>query len=119
MSKRVSAKLPANFTANGHNLAINVPTPVAPTYEVITPDKYIFNITGTWVGTISFEGAFFDGTSTVWQGIPARSGSGAFVVSTTGNGQFEVEGYYPGVRAIFTAFTSGTAVVKVTEVWDV
>lgn len=74
-------------------------------------------LTGTWVGTVSFKatedplGVTAPSTS-FFPVNGVASVSGAQVTSTTANGQFRVNaGGYTAVQAIMTAFTSGTATV--------
>ncbi len=72
-------------------------------------------ITGTWVGTITFQ-ATIDGTN--WVSVLAvPSDSTTAATTTTGNGIFRVDaGGYFGIRAKVTAYTSGTAVVRANNV---
>lgn len=78
-------------------------------------DNVAIQITGTWVGTITFE-ASNNGTdfvSTVTKASTQVS-LASLTATTTGNGIF----YFAGQRAKFlrvtmTAFTSGTAVVDI------
>jgi hypothetical protein len=71
-----------------------------------------FNITGTWVGTITFQANNGDG---VWGNIYVYLSSTGYYnsSSTTVNStaQLNCAGYYQ-VRAIATAWTSGTATVS-------
>ena len=68
-------------------------------------------ITGTWVGTITFE-ASLDGTT--WTGINAVSASTSTPqTTTTVNGLYRLTpGGLQQIRAIMSAFTSGTATVS-------
>ena len=74
-------------------------------------------ITGTWVGTITFQGTEdptgITAPSTSWFNVNGvASVTGVQVTSTTANGQFRINsGGYTAVRAIMTAFTSGSAIV--------
>lgn len=74
-------------------------------------------ITGTWVGTISFfateDPAGAAAASSSWFAINGvRSVTGAQVSTTTSNGQFRVNsGGYTAVFAQMTAWTSGTATI--------
>ena len=67
-------------------------------------------ITGTWVGTISWEGTT-DGTT--WVGVNAVAAGQTFPANTTSiNGLYRLTpGGLAQVRANMSAFTSGTAVV--------
>lgn len=70
------------------------------------------SVTGTWVGTLTFEGST-DGT--VFNTITAlNSSSNLFVTTTTTNGQFllNVAGL-AAIRAKATAYTSGTITVEI------
>ena len=71
-----------------------------------------FNITGTWVGTITFQANNGDG---VWENIYVYlSSTGSYTSSSTtvnSTAQLNCAGYYQ-VRAIATAWTSGTATVS-------
>ena len=71
-----------------------------------------FNITGTWVGTITFQANNGDG---VWGNIYVYlSSTGSYTSSSTtvnSTAQLNCAGYYQ-VRAIATAWTSGTATVS-------
>ena len=71
-------------------------------------------ISGTWVGTISFE-ATIDNTN--WYTLTVHSSSAtdkkAAVSSTTANGLFFHDLYaFKQIRARMSAYTSGTATVK-------
>ena len=74
-------------------------------------------LTGTWVGTVTFQGTQ-DPTgaaaaTTSWFNVNGvQSVSGAQLASTTNNGQYRVNsGGYTAVRVIMTVFTSGSATV--------
>lgn len=73
----------------------------------------VFQVSGTWVGTLSFQATGQDGTT--FANMPAiRLDTAAHptVYSTTTNGTFEVPcGGMSQVLCKFTAYTSGTAVV--------
>lgn len=76
--------------------------------------RVTFDITGTFVATVSFEGTI-DGTN--WVAVAARSAAAldtATVVTTaTAVGAFVIDAtVFQAVRARCSAFTSGTAVVK-------
>ena len=72
-------------------------------------------LTGTWTGTIQFEGSVDGGTFVSLSLIPSSSATGeaaADVTSATANGAFSANiGGYSLVRARASAWTSGTAVV--------
>lgn len=75
-----------------------------------------FQLTGTWVGTVSFQGTAGSGGTpgSTWVPITAiaPSSSSAPITSTTTNGLYVVRvAGYTGVRVTFTAYTSGTATV--------
>lgn len=76
----------------------------------------IFQISGTWVGTLQFQGTAEDGTTFVplravrLDTNPARGRD--IQTTTTTNGTFQVAcGGMSSANCKFTAFTSGTAVV--------
>ena len=72
-------------------------------------------LTGTWVGSINFQGtedpAGITAASTSWFNVNGvASVTGLQVTAATANGQFRVNsGGYTAVRAIMTTYTSGTA----------
>lgn len=74
-------------------------------------------LTGTWVGTITFQGTQDPLAATApaasWFNVNGvASVTGLQVTSTTTNGQWRVNaGGYTAVRAIMTVFTSGSATV--------
>lgn len=74
-------------------------------------------LTGTWVGTITFQGTEdplgVTAPSTSWFNVNGvASVSGLQLTNVTANGQFRVNaGGYTAVRAIMTVFTSGSATV--------
>lgn len=69
------------------------------------------NITGTWVGTVVFE-ATIDGTNFFTIDGVAFNSSGAFVTSTTANGQWQFNvAAVQSVRARVSTYTSGTVVI--------
>ena len=74
-------------------------------------------LTGTWVGTISFQGTEdplgVTAPTGSWFNVNGvASVSGLQLTNVTTNGQFRVNaGGYTAVRAIMTAFTSGSATV--------
>lgn len=68
-------------------------------------------VTGTWVGTITFQATYDDST---YFSVSARNAATTiWGTTTTANGNFAipVHGYYR-VRVNMTAFTSGSAVVR-------
>lgn len=71
----------------------------------------IFDITGTWVGTILFQGQNGDSTwSTV---IGTVTGQGIAAAALTANGSIAIPcGGFTQVRALMSAYTSGTADVQ-------
>lgn len=72
------------------------------------------DITGTWVGTIEFE---LSNDGTTWSAATVRTGtdpaSGATQTNTTVGGPFAVLGTYNAFRVRASAWTSGTATIKV------
>lgn len=68
-------------------------------------------VTGTWVGTIQFEASLDGSTWVALSGFPANSTTAAS--STTGNGMWNASVIGARVRARFSAYTSGTAVVTI------
>lgn len=85
----------------------------AVTATLPTAASIVFNITGTWVATLIFEGSV-DGTT--FFTIPTKSLPLTLLLNTTAaNGNFScsVGGYF-AVRVRASAFTSGTATV----VWN-
>jgi len=107
-----SVKIPDLATA-GALAALNA----AVTTAVNSQGIVAIQLTGTWVGTITFQGtedpAGIAATSTSWFNVNGvASVTGLQVTSTTSNGQFRVNaGGYTSVRAIMTVFTSGSATV--------
>lgn len=71
-------------------------------------------VTGTWVGTITFQASLgTQPTSTFVSLLVVPSASTTAVSTTTGNGAWSVAiAGYNQVRVVFTAYTSGTAVVN-------
>lgn len=68
------------------------------------------SISGTWVGTLTFQETV-DGINWINDTVLSAV-AGTFVTTTTGNGTFETNvGSYRGYRVFATAFTSGTAVI--------
>ena len=74
-----------------------------------------FHITGTWVGTITFEAKAPEATA--WVSILATNvTTDASALTTTGNGIFRVVADGLHIRARVSAYTSGTVVVYPFEV---
>ena len=66
-------------------------------------------LTGTWVGTVSFEASLDGATFVAFNMVPSNSATAAS--SATGNGCWSANcGGYWRVRARMSAYTSGTAV---------
>lgn len=83
------------------------------TYNVSGQGSIGIQITGTWVGTVTFQsslGTLSTSTFTSLLVFPSSSQTG--VTTTTGNGVWStaIAGFNQ-VRVVFTAYTSGTAVV--------
>lgn len=73
----------------------------------------VFNITGTWTGTIVFEASLPDGSFQPMPSYPRFPSGGAAVTQTTGNGQWIVPvGGLPQIRVRGNTVASGTAVVS-------
>jgi hypothetical protein len=69
-------------------------------------------ITGTWTGTVTFEGTI-DGTNWVAQSVTPSAG-GAAVTAATANGIFaNANNSLAGFRARLSTATSGSAVVTI------
>lgn len=83
----------------------------AVTLNIPTSSSAGFQVTGTWVATLTFE-ASVDGTN--WFTVVASTvPSGSQVSTTTANGAFLAGvGGYQGFRVRASAFTSGTATVS-------
>ena len=78
--------------------------------DPIQKDSQLIAITGTWVGTVSFQ-ISVDGTNWVAATV-VNVGSGAVISSTTANGTFVMMTAGCKVaRVIMTAYGSGTALV--------
>lgn len=83
------------------------------TYQIAGQGSIGINISGTWSGTITFQGSVGPSSSSTFDsilGFPSNSTTG--VTTTTGNGTwfFTIAGLSQ-VRVIFTSYTSGTASV--------
>lgn len=71
-----------------------------------------FQVTGTWVGTITFEGSVDGATFQALNATPTNSSSAA--TTTTANGVWTGSvGGLKSARARMSAYTSGTAVVTI------
>ena len=80
------------------------------TIEVRGAGAVGLQLTGTWVGTVSFEGSLDGGTFVAINLVPSNSATAA--TSATANGAWSGNcGGYSVVRARMSAYTSGTAVV--------
>ena len=98
-------------------LGTTVGTLTALNSTVVVPvddaDHFAVQLSGTWVGTVSFE-ATIDGTnwvSAAWINSTSTSNTTG-VVSATANGIFFHETVFaPQFRVRFSAYTSGTATV--------
>lgn len=67
-------------------------------------------ITGTWAGTITFQGSLGSSSGTFVSLLVVPSTSTTAVTTTTGNGVWSASiAGYNTVRVVFTAYTSGTA----------
>ena len=76
-----------------------------------------FHITGTWVGTITFEAKAPEAGSSDWVAIPATNmNDDTTSTTTTANGIFRIIADGLHIRARFSADTSGTVVVYPYEV---
>ena len=98
-------------------LGITTGTLTALDTTVVVPvddaDHFAVQLTGTWVGTVSFE-ATINGTdwvSVAWTNSTSTSHITG-IVSTTANGIFFHEMIFaPKFRVRFSSYTSGTATV--------
>lgn len=85
--------------------AVSAPPPRDPSEEA----GHIYQIHGTWTGTITFE-ATIDGDN--WFAIEATNvGDGVNSTTTSANGIFRIIGDGLQTRARMSAYTSGSAVV--------
>lgn len=99
--------LTSDRTATGTLTAVND----AVTLSTQGTSSTVFNVLGTWVGTISFE-VSIDGSN--WYPVTAyaKFPSGAAQQTTSANGQFQVPtGGVNSLRLRASAWTSGTATV--------
>ena len=78
-------------------------------------DTFIIQVSGTWAGTLTFEGSM-DGTNwTAWTVVSAASTSHITAASTTTtHGLFMHETYgLSRIRVRFSTYTSGTASILI------
>jgi hypothetical protein len=81
--------------------------------EFAVPERRTISITGTFVGTISFEGSV---NGVDWFGVGAvPAAGGAEVVSATAAGLWTIMRVPPAFRVKCTAYTSGAAVVQTAD----
>jgi hypothetical protein len=106
-------------TATGQNsVSIITGTPTAASFytqAISATSTARFQVTGTWTGTLQFEGSVDGGTT--WVPITAHGTGTVYNVATiTGNGVFDasVSGL-TNVRVRATAAMTGTAVARVVE----
>lgn len=84
------------------------------TVNVANATDLAIDLTGTWVGTVTFE-ATIDGTN--WAGLGVKPSNATtvttFVLTSTANGMFVVDATpFKAIRARCSAYTSGTIVAK-------
>ena len=81
--------------------------------NAVNSGSIAIQITGTWVGTITFKSTVDNSTYTDLRVVSAADTTSAGVTTTTANGTWQgtITGFSK-VRIVFTAFTSGTAVVS-------
>ena len=105
-----------NAQANGQNYITGNPTANSAAAFALTGESaVIVQVTGTWVGTLKTE-ISMDGGTTWFERNIHQAGTEYFQKSFTNNfaGGANVSGY-TNFRVRCTAYTSGTATVKVTE----
>lgn len=108
MTKTLSAAKSANL---GILNAVADLSGTEPAYD--SPDEYFIHVTGTFVGTVTFQGSV-DGIN--WFDLRTEnSATGAIAASTTTPVAVVVNKFPLFVRAIMSAYTSGTAVVSWSE----
>lgn len=92
---------------------VTAPTACA-TFDVGTSASFAFDVSGTWTGTLTFEGTANGG---VWRSIQATNpATGAVATTTTASGTFTVgNAGYVQVRARATGAITGTANVSGTR----
>lgn len=106
--KSFATRTPANLGALN---AVADISGTEPAYS--SPDEYYVNITGTFVGTVTFQGSL-DGIT--WFSLKAEeAAAGTVVSSTTAVGAWIIRSFPLFVRAIMSAYTSGAAVVAWSE----
>lgn len=99
--------------------AASITTTVCPgvgcvNYNVAGQGSIGIQITGTWVGTITFQSTLDNSTYTSFRVVSAADTASSGVLTSTGNGIWN--GTVAGIsqiRVVFTAWTSGTAVISV------
>jgi hypothetical protein len=74
-----------------------------------------FQITGSFTGTIGFEASLDGSNFTALNAFPTNSTTAA--TSATGTGIWTYSGAYKVVRARATAWTSGTATIRIIATW--
>lgn len=106
----------ASSTTTGQNGAsITTGTPTASSFQsqaINGQNTARILVTGTWTGTITFEGSVDSGTT--WTTLPNRvSGSSYTQGSITGNGLFDTDASaLTNIRARATAAMTGTATIR-------
>ena len=91
-------------------------TAAAPTTDNLSPSDAFagivgLQITGTWTGTVTFQGTINGSTWVSVLAVPSDSTTA--VTTTTANGIWRIDAAgYQAVRANFTTPTSGTVVVR-------
>ena len=84
------------------------------TFDVQTSTSVAFDVSGTWTGTLTFEGSANGGPFNSI--LVTNTATGARVTTTTANGTFSVpNGGFVTVRARATATVTGTATVSATR----
>ena len=81
------------------------------------PEGYLVNISGTFVGTLTFQ---TNANGTTWTPVAVTpAAGGADVTTATAPGVFRVNNRAGlALRLQMTAYTSGTAVAQITELHD-
>lgn len=77
-------------------------------------DTFAMQVSGTWVGTISFSGSI-DGTNYIPWGMQSLSRANNYdqQATTTVNGVFSHEAHIKFFRVQMTSYTSGTANISI------
>ena len=84
------------------------------TFDVQTSTSVAFDVSGTWTGTLTFEGSANGGPFNSI--LVTNTATGAKVTTTTANGTFSVpNGGFVTVRARATGAVTGTATVSATR----